>query len=67
MDVVVALCEKGEKTEAKKYLKKYVGNIDDRYDNLGLDRYPTENGETIENGDKKYVTKLINDVITTYK
>ena len=67
MDVVVALCEKGEKTEAKKYLKKYVGNIDDCYDNLGLDRYPTENGETTENGDKKYVTKLINDVNTTYK
>jgi tetratricopeptide (TPR) repeat protein len=66
MDVVVSLCEKGEKTKAKKYLKKYVGNIDDSYDKLGLDSYPTKDGGTTSEGDQKYVTKLINDVIATY-
>ena len=66
MDVVVSLCEKGKKTKAKKYLKKYVGNIDDTSDNLGLASYPTKDGGTTSLGDQKYVTKLINDVIATY-
>ena len=66
MDVVVALCEKGDKVKAKRYLDKYVGNISDQYDNLGLDSYPTKDGGSTILGDRKYVTKLINDVIKSY-
>lgn len=66
MDVVTDMCEKGEKEKAKKYLNKYSGNIDDTYDNLGLDYYPTRYDEYNRNGDRKYVIKLINAEIANY-
>ena len=65
MDVVTNMCENGEKGKAKKYLNKYSGNIDDSYDNLGLDSYPTGRGSSSK-GDRKYVIKLINAEIANY-
>ena len=66
MDVVTDMCEKGEKEKAKKYLNKYSGNIDDTYDNLGLDSYPLSGGGSSMLGDRKYVIKLIKAVIANY-
>lgn len=65
MDVVTNMCENGEKEKAKKYLNKYSGNIDDYHDKLGLDSYSTRNGSS-KAGDRNYVIKLINTVITDY-
>ncbi|MBR5573863.1 MAG: hypothetical protein IKW35_05150 [Paludibacteraceae bacterium] len=66
MDVVTNMCEKGEKEKAKKYLNKYSGNIDDHYDNLGLDSYPLSGGGSTILGDRKYVIKLIKAEIANY-
>lgn len=66
MDVVINMCEKGEKEKAKKYLNKYSGHISDQYDNLGLDSYPLSGGGSSLLGDRKYVIKLIKAEIANY-
>lgn len=63
LDVVVDLCEKGQKKKARQYLNTYSCLIDDKYDKLGIDGslFFGDSG-----GDRKHVIKLINDVITKY-
>ena len=64
-DVVVRLCEQGKKDEARAFLNNHKDEIDDTYDELGLDKYPTKGGYTSE-GDRDYVTKKIQEIINKY-
>lgn len=65
-DVVVSMCEDGKKKEAKRYLNSYSDKIDDHYDNLGLDSYPTRAGGKTILGDRKYVTEKLMEIINNY-
>lgn len=65
-DVVKYLCEHGKKDEASQFLKANSSHIDDKYDELGLDSYPTKNGGTTLNGDREYVTKKLEKMIAEY-
>lgn len=65
-DVVVSMCEDGKKEEAKRYLNSYSDRINDSYDNLGLDTYPTRGGGTTIRGDREYVTGKLREMINDY-
>lgn len=65
-DVVVSMCEDGKKEDAKRYLNSYSDKIDDHYDNLGLDSYPTRGGGSTILGDRKYVTGKLREMINDY-
>ena len=65
-DVIVDLCKKGKKNEAKRFLNAYSDKISDQYDNLGLGSYPTKDGGSTILGDRAYVTKKLRKMIDEY-